>query len=276
MRLVLAPLLSLLLVAETVSAVKREDFKECHQTSFCRRLRSIASRQEAAEAEKLGSFQSPYTLGEPTSTPGVSGPASWTFPLSSSLYPDINFDLRVDVLEEGDGIVRIRADEVGSASQWHRYNETARWTLLEAEPKIGHAKMISAKGVSTIKYGKDEELSLEIVHNPLKITQKRNGEAQMIINDRSLFHMEHYRTKEVEELPDVGADGGDGADGADGGADGANAPEQKQAVMKAPGINRTWFEGVADGELFEESWKRWRDTKPKGGLSVLPVLTFRT
>jgi alpha 1,3-glucosidase len=249
----------LLLLVEPALAVKREDFKECSQSSFCRRLRSIATKQEAAETASPGSFKSPYSLGNAVGSQNAEG-SSWTFPLSSSLYPDITFSLRIDVLAEGDGIVRIRADEVGSASQWRRYNEASRWALLDAEPVLaqtGDTKLTTKDGVSTLTYGAPEDkLSVEIVHSPFKITQFRNSVSQLVINDRSLFHMEHYRTKEVEEIEeDKKEDEND-----EGGA--ANA---KQAVMKAPEteIDRSWFE-TEDSGMFEESWKHWKDTKPKG------------
>ncbi|WOO82688.1 Glucosidase 2 subunit alpha [Vanrija pseudolonga] len=239
-----------LIAAPATTAVKKEDFKECAQTSFCRRLRSIAGRQEAAEADKPGSFASPYTVGSAVHTPGIdTGASSWTFPLKSSLYPAISFSLRVDALAGGS--VRVRVDEVGSSTKWKRYNETARWALLDAEPALSSTASIStANGVSTLAYG--DGLTLEITHSPLKIVQKRNGAPQVVFNERSLFHVEHFRTK-PEPMPE--AVEGEGAEG-DAGAE--------QVVLAAPETpDRSWFE-ADDNDLFEERWKQWTDSKPKG------------
>lgn len=282
MRLLLAPLL--LLLALPAQAVKREDFKECGQTSFCRRLRALSSKYDAAESASPGSFQSPYTLGpaSPSSSYSASafgavskGDASWTFPLTSSLYPDISFELRVDILAAGDeGIARVRVDEVGSASPWRRYNETARWVLLDAEPKLASssAKMTSKNGVTTITYGEKGSLSLEITHQPLRIVQKRDSVEQVVFNERALFHMEHFRTKEIE-MPEVvkTAEGEEGEPTAEVKAEPGSPdvkvelespPPEEQKVFENQ-IDRSWFE-TEDNDMFEENWKRWRDSKPKG------------
>ncbi len=214
-------LLILLATATASLAVKQEDFKQCAQTSFCRRLRSIASRQEEP------GFHSPYSLSSPK---GSLDSSSWTWDIRTSLYPEILFELRVDILA-GD-IARIRADEVGSKTPWKRYNETAQWALLEPEPPLGLASLSSSQNVDTISYG---DLQLTIERSPLKITQLRAGIPEIIFNDRSLFHMEHFRLKDTEIE--------------------TQSQEGKTAI--------SWFE-THDADEFEESWKQWRDSKPKG------------
>lgn len=259
MRLLLLAVLATLTLAPDALAVKHEDFKECHQTSFCRRLRSISTRQQEALANKT-EFSSPYSLGAPVATASTKGTASWTFPLASSLYPDITFTLRVDVLKAGDGIVRIRADEVDSASQWRRYNETAKWALLDAEPALAtssEVKSTTSNGVTTLNYGSD--LSIEIVHAPLKITMKRAGTPQVVFNDRSLFHVEHFRAKEFEVEASNETD-----------AEVKTEGEGEQVVLATPEpkVDRSWFE-QDDESMFEERWKSWTDTKPKGKHQVV-------
>lgn len=271
MRLLLA---TLVLLLSPALAVKREDFKECAQTSFCRRLRALSAKHDAAVAMAPGSFVSPYSLGAPSPASAVKGEAAWTFPLSSSLYPDINFELRVDILDAGNGgVARVRVDEVGSVSPWRRYNETARWVLVDAEPKLGKAKLATKNGVSTVSYG--DGLALQITHSPLKITQSRNGVEQVVFNDRALFHMEHYRTKEIEEVvEEVKTEEAEPVEGdadvkveveVEAKAEPESPPEQKPFEPK---IDRSWFE-TEDNDMFEEQWKRWRDTKPKG--ASLPI-----
>lgn len=232
----------LLTLLSVVLAVKQEDFKQCKDSSFCRRLKSIVTKQEAASA---GTFKSPYSLGSPISTPETSGSEnSWTWPLSTSLFPEITFELRVDILQKGDGIVRIRADEVGSETPWGRYNETAKWVLVDQDPELSSsAKLATKGGISTISYGPaSAKLSLEIQHSPLKITQSRNGKAEIVINERSLFHMEHFRNKEIEsqDQPETNTEG--------------DAEQVVLAAPSTPAVDGSWFVD-SDPDMFEEKWK---------------------
>lgn len=221
------------------AGVKHEDFKTCSQSSFCRRLRSIGTRQ----SESPKSFTSPYSLGEPVAS--ALGEASWVWPLNSGLYADINFELRVDVLSEGDGIVRVRADEVDSTTPWKRYNETAKWALIKENPSISSSatvKLSTSKGVDTITY--NDGLTLKIERSPFKLTQLRNGKPEIVMNDRSLFHMEHFRIKELEKQEEVLSEG-------------------EQVVLKGGEMDRSWFE-EHDKDMFQEKFRTWTDSKPKG------------
>lgn len=206
-------------------AVKLEDWRKCSDSSFCRRLRSIPERVES------NSLTSPYTAGQLSSEES----GSWTLPIHSSLYPDIRFALQVDILDTN--VARIRMDEIGSSTPFKRYNETAKWVLLETEPKLStSAKVVSGESSSTISYG--DGLSLEIQHTPLKITQLRDGKAEVVINERSLLHMEHFRIKSIES--------------------------QEERTTFTDGS----FESHDEG-MFEERFKKWTDSKPKGRSQVV-------
>ena len=252
MRITALALLAAPLLTLDVFAVKQEDFKQCHQSSFCRRLRALAGKQEASR----DSFKSPYTVGPPATTAGAIDHASWSFPITSSLYPEISFELRVDILEKGDGIARIRMDEVNSKTAFKRYNETAKWALVDVEPSLAplaKATLDTAKDSSTIHYGKG--LSLEIVHFPLKITQMRDGKPEIIMNERSLLHMEHFRSKTLEATQEV-------------------LSESEQMVLKGGEQDRSWFE-ESDADMFEERFRTWTDSKPKGQSLQISELTPR-
>lgn len=238
-------LVTLPFLLSEVMGVKQEDFKLCSQSSFCRRLRSIANRQESSPSI----FLSPYSVGPASTTVGTIDHASWSFPVTSSLYPEISFEIRVDILEKGDGIARIRMDEVGSKTPFKRYNETARWALVHPEPKLAllsSAKLSSSNGISKIIYGAG--LSIEIQHHPLKITQYRDGKPQVVFNERSLLHMEHFRLKEQEKIEEPLSEG-------------------EQVVLKGGEMDRSWFE-ESDADQFEERWKTWTDSKPKGSSYI--------
>ena len=227
------------LLASAALAVKQEDFKLCEQSSFCRRLRAIGDKQ----AEAQGTFHSPYSLSAPSTTTGTKDEASWTFNVKSELYPSVSFELRVDILEQGDGIARIRMDEVGSSTPHKRYDEAANWALVNPNPALAplsSVKITSNKGKTVISYGNGN--SLEIEHSPLKITQLQNGKVEVVINERGLLHMEHFRLKQAKIEGDA---------------------EGEQKVLSTPEPDRSWFE-TTDADLFEEKFKKWTDSKPKG------------
>jgi alpha 1,3-glucosidase len=226
-------------------AAKHHDFKECHQQSFCRRLRGIAER-----ADNTG-FRSPYTLDAPITTKGKDA-ASWTFPLHTSLYEDIQFELQLDFLQKGDGIARVRVDEVGSKLPWKRYDEAAKWALVESEPTLVSMKNVTQKTskngkLTTFTYGPELSLSLEVQHDPFHITFKQGQETVMTINDRNLFHMEHFREKESKQEVIEGGEG-----------------DAQVVLGSAEKKDTTWFEGEPDKDMFQETWSKWTDSKPKG------------
>ncbi|MDA4805653.1 hypothetical protein NY486_07085, partial [Enterobacter hormaechei] len=79
----------------------------------------------------------------------------------------------------------------------------------------------------------------------------------VVFNERSLFHVEHFRTK-PEPKPE--AVEGEAAEG--------DSAAGEQVVLAVPEtLDRSWFE-ADDNELFEERWKQWTDSKPKGGSSM--------
>lgn len=236
-------LLLVLLAAPFAAAVRPHDFKTCAQSSFCRRLRSLPERVNAAGKP------SPYALTHAHHDPAdVSGPASWTFPLKTELHPEVGFALTLDILAAGEGIARVRVDEVGSTTQWKRYNETARWALVDEALTLANKadiKFASHASNTVISYGPKGTLQVELQHSPLRITFKQHNKPVMVMNERSLFHMEHFRAK-----PAVVAAVSEGTEG-------AQVPLNKRH-------DTTWFEGEPDHELFEESFGKWRDSKPKG------------
>lgn len=261
--LLLVSILVFVLLPGTTLAVKEHDFKKVDQSSFGRRLRSLSSR--AREAGK--NWHSPYSLGEAVFSTHDTTQATWAFDVHSALHPDIKFNLVLDVLEkvapantDEDGyITRMRIDEVDSHTQWKRYNETARWALVNAQPDIASLsahkdiKLTSANGVTKITSPGQE---IYIQHTPMKVSIRRAGEDVLVFNDRALFHMEHFRPRD-DDKPDEGQ------------SPEANG-EQKVLEAKVKERDTAWFEGEPDGDLWTETWKTWTDSKPKGpeGFSI--------
>lgn len=231
-------LLVLLVALPAALAVKTEDFKTCSQQAFCRRGRALADR-----AGSNPNWKSPYSV-DAGSVTIASDQASFSAAVKSSLYPEIKFGLDVQVHE--DGVVRVRMDEVGGLRK--RYDEAASWALVRP-PKVS-SKVKWTVGKEDVRAAVDAKENLEVVVNfdPLKVTLYRGGEEQVVLNGLGLLHMEHFRSKE-EKKGEVAEDG-------------------TQVVLDTPNP-RAWFEGEEEDGYWEETWKSWTDSKPKGTCAYI-------
>lgn len=229
----------LLAILPAALAVKVEDFKTCSQSAFCRRGQALADRAGAHP-----DWKSPYFV-DPASLTISSDQGSFTAAVKSSLYPDIKFEL--DVRVHKDGVVRVRMDEIGGLRK--RYDETSTWALI-AEPTLSRdIKWTVGKTDVRASIGpKEDNVEVSVLFDPLRVTLYRNGKMQVVLNGLGLLHMEHFRMKDAasqdpsEPVPDSG---------------------DTQTVMKAPNP-RAWFEGEDEDGYWEETWKTWKDSKPKG------------
>ena len=239
--------LVLLLPTWSVIAVKEQDFKKCHESGFCRRGRALADR--ATEHTKSGGkWESPYSLDASTIALEDGG-SRFTGRVRSTLYPDIKFELDVRVHE--DGVVRVRMDEREGLRK--RYDEAASWALLNEPVLSPSSKWSVGKKEVKVVYGeKKDQVEVTVEFAPLVVRMKRNGKDQVVLNGRGLLHMEHYREKKVvDKVEGVEANDVPLADG-----------EEAQVVVQLP--PNAWFEGDDEDGLWEETWKSWTDTKPKG------------
>jgi mannosyl-oligosaccharide alpha-1,3-glucosidase len=238
--------LLLLAVIPYATAVKLEDFKTCEQAAFCRRGRALRDR-----AGENPDWRSPYSV-IPSSLAISSNQASLTASVKSSLYPEIKFGLDVHVHK--DGVVRVRMDEVDGKGK--RYDETAPWALM-APPEISQdiRWVVGKSNVKATIGPKTDRSEVSVSFDPLVVTLSRNGREEVVLNSLGLLHMEHFRTKEEPEpTPEVTEEGLES--------------EDTQMVMEVPEVvnPRAWFEGDTEDGYWEETWKSWTDSKPKGAL----------
>ncbi|KAF8963588.1 alpha glucosidase [Flammula alnicola] len=245
--------LTLLLALES-SAFKAHDFKTCSQSGFCRRGRALSARAKEAKS----SWVSPYSV-DPTSINISANEAVFTASVKSSLYPDINFGLEVRIQE--DGVTRVRMDEVGGLRK--RYDGAAAWALI-AEPAIStEIKWTAGKKDTRAIYGEKKDIEVVVAYEPLRISLRRNGKEQIVLNGQGLLHMEHFRKKIVpatttEEPAPIEGEGAEG---------------EGQAVLKAENP-LSWFEGEEEDDLWEETFLSWTDSKPKGPESLSLDINF--
>jgi len=257
MRCLVAAIWLLLLPARSVIAVKEQDFKKCNESGFCRRGRALADR--AAEYVKSGEkWKSPYSLDASTIALEDGG-SSFTGRVRSLLYPEIKFELDVRVHE--DGVVRVRMDEKEGLRK--RYDEAASWALIKEPALSSSSKWSVGKKEVKVAYGeKKDQVEVTVEFEPLVVRMRRNGKDQVVLNGQGLLHMEHFREKKVEEV--AAKEETPPAEG-----------EEAQEVIQLP--PNAWFEGETEDGLWEESWRSWTDTKPKGALSysayLVPNLT---
>ena len=230
---------TLLLLASIPSAVtfKAGDFKTCSQSGFCRRGRALAER--AKDNDKA--WHSPYSV-DSQSLSFASDRALLTAAVKSELYPDVKFNIEVRVHE--DGVVRVRMDEVDGLRK--RYDEAAKWALV-AEPSIStHTQWkVDTSGARAV-FGQQREHEVVVEFKPLRVVLNKNGKEQVVVNGRGLLHMEHFRNKTVEE-PKVET---------------SEEGSETQEVFK---VNpNAWFEGDSEDAYWEEPFRSWTDSKPKG------------
>ncbi|BGP48447.1 glucosidase II [Rhodotorula kratochvilovae] len=244
---------SLLLVISrlpTSRAVKRHDFKTCSQSGFCSRNRALADRaQEAGQA-----WSSPYALAAPPQFAHGSLSAAVT----NALFPNIKFSLEVRF--QKDGTARVLMDEVDGLRQ--RYNEAARWAL-DKVPQVDiddqHYTVRHGKGFTTVKYvGGHNEVRLD--HAPLTVTFLRDGQPHVVLNERRLFNMEHFRVKTVGEQPEelVVQD--------------PAHPEEQLVIVKDEAF--PGFLPPNEDGMWEETFGGKTDSKPKGPESLSLDITF--
>lgn len=222
-------------------AVKTHDWKTCKDSAFCRRGRALGGR-----AREVTNWQSPYSI-DPTSVVIASNEGVASASVKNSLYPDIKFQLDLQVLR--DGVVRVRMDEVGGLRK--RYDEATSWALV-TEPEVStEVEWTVEKNTLRATYGEKSDITVSVAFQPLKISLLRSGKEEVVLNGEGLLHMEHFRTKAPEldateeNVPEEGSD-------------------DDEPVQKVMEINpRLWFEGEEDG-WWEEKFGTWTDKKPKG------------
>jgi mannosyl-oligosaccharide alpha-1,3-glucosidase len=168
-------------------SVKQHDFKTCSQSSFCRRFRSLSSRQASTE-----SFTSPYSIKSSSFQNG-----KFSASVKNDFFPSIDYELSVEF--SVDGVARVGMDQVGGLKQ--RYNEAGKWSLVGGQPLLSKEdsafSTTTSDSKTTISYGSSR--SLVISYNPIQLEFKKGGVTQVIINERGLLNMEHYRPKKENE-----------------------------------------------------------------------------
>lgn len=184
-------------VAETV---KHGDFKTCSQSGFCRRNRAIADSATAAGSQ----WVSPYELDVSSIIIGK-GQMKGTIwktvdgreekielPLLFSFYELGAARVQIDEAIRQQGNIVLRND--GKVRK-ERYNEAEKWALSEGLKLNSDAKfeILKEEGISRVYYGGPNESEAVIKHKPFEVRFIRDGQVHIVLNERNLLNIEHWR-----------------------------------------------------------------------------------
>lgn len=241
-----------------VQSVKRGDFKTCDQASFCKRGRDRSIR--AASPEFSATWKSPYRIQElPTWSDAHH---ELQARLINELYPGITFGLKVSFVEGSEGTMRIKLDEIGGLRQ--RYNEADKWTLV-AQPKLLSSQDIKLEignGQTTITWTgtRGPTYRFELEYHPLRIALLKDGQPHIVLNERGLFNMEHFRPKP----PPASTDG-----------EGLVVQEATNNQVSDP-LDQLYpgFKDTSEDGMWDETFGGRTDSKPKGPESLTLDISF--
>ncbi|OAD68408.1 glucosidase II catalytic ROT2/GLS2 [Phycomyces blakesleeanus NRRL 1555(-)] len=227
-------LASCLTLIKTVEAVKKEDFKTCSQSGFCRRNRAYAD-----DALAQPSFKSPYIILKDSVKLGDSK----VYAEVKNTETDVLLTLDLFILQ--DNTARIRINEKNPIKP--RYDDHAQFTIANQLIDSSVHKTSRAKdGVITILLDNTNKRKVIITSEPLRIEFIVDEKPIVSLNDRGFFNFEHLRTKE------------------------SHKPKMVEKTNDEGAIELV--EAESEKDLWEESFKTWTDPKPNGpesfGLDV--------
>ncbi|CAG8642958.1 19024_t:CDS:10, partial [Racocetra persica] len=215
--------------------VKRQDFKICEQSSFCKRNRAYADRLTANH-----SLVSPYSViqGSIIIKDGI---------ISGDLINSENNILFIFELYLLDiGAARVRINEKKPLKP--RYDKVKDWALVQ-DPLITleYTLIPSTKpGVTSLSFGKERKQMVSIYHSPFRVEFLVNDMPIITLNDRGFLNFEHLRKKEVPGLVDQ-----------------SNSEN-----------NKVIEENDIDKDLWKESFNGKEDPKPNGPESIGLDISF--
>ncbi|KAL1851529.1 glucosidase II [Paecilomyces lecythidis] len=221
-------------------AVKRETFKTCEQSGFCKRNRDLADKTSV-----LGkSWSCPYEL-QPDSLTFEDGILSGTlrkidssgeyirFPITISFYTSGEARIVIDEERRMRGLIELRH---GSKANKKRYDEAWKWATvgsLELSKSSTFDASQPRMGFSQVEYGPNNMFRAILHHSPFEVEIQKGDQTHIHLNSRGLLNLEHWRPKES----------------------GRSSSED----------DTTWW---------EETFDRHTDSKPRGPESVAMDINF--
>jgi alpha 1,3-glucosidase len=240
--------------------VKRENFKTCDQSGFCKRNRAYADA-----ATSNSKWQSPYILDR-GSIKFDKGVLSGTVLKKLPTNENVRLPLKITFHESGTARVTIDEEKRqkgqielrhGSKARKERYNEAEKWAIVGGTSVSTGAALNkdTDKGTTRVMYGPGSIFEAVIRHEPFGVDFKRGGETQIKFNDRGLLNIEHWRPK-VEKPAAENKEGSE--------------EEPKESAAEVP----TQESGEDENTWWDESFGGNTDSKPRGPEAVALDINF--
>ncbi|VEU22614.1 DEKNAAC103466 [Brettanomyces naardenensis] len=182
-------------------AVKDYLFKKCDQSGFCHRNRHFANEI----LEQGDSYQPRYSIDLATlQIDDQSGTVDGILlkQLNDGTYVDLSLKIAVITdhslrltVDEIDRDVRVGGNVTTPVNKV-RYNEASTWAFDGKDPKQLKFTHELQSDSLILHYG---DYNAQIQLYPFKISLSYKGAEQLIVNERSLLNVEHYRTKVSED-----------------------------------------------------------------------------
>ncbi|KAK6523830.1 hypothetical protein TWF281_001798 [Arthrobotrys megalospora] len=200
----LTVLLLLLDFITPAATVKHENFKTCSQSGFCRRNRAFADHALTPESN----WVSPYEIKENTvllqngilsaeilkTVPGQTDKV--VLPLSINFQKNGAVRVTIDELKRTKGDIVLRGE---SKARKERYNEAERWALIPNwDVRDETVVYDNQKGQITLTFGPELKYKAIVTVYPFTIKFERDGETHVVLNDRGLMNVEHWRAQPAE------------------------------------------------------------------------------
>lgn len=232
--------------------VKRENFKTCEQSGFCKRNRAYADSITASGS----SWTSPYQLDANSITfdngqlRGIilkklgSSDGSVRLPLTITFLQSGTARVTIDEEKRQKGDIELRHNSV---ARKERYNEAQNWAIVGGldSSKAARFESRTGEGLITVFYGPSQNFEAVVRHSPFGIEFKREGQTQVRFNERGFLNVEHWRPK-VEREQKEGS-------------------EEKEVGANVSEDEGTWWDETFGGNT---------DTKPKGPESIGLDISF--
>lgn len=232
-------------------------FRKCDQNPFCKRNRHIADY--AVDPEHATTWSSPYQIDLASVSTGDNSALNGNI-LKSTPSGFVTLPFTLSFLQSG--IARFTLDEqsrqAGSNSNVHaegsnpdtlrkeRYDELSQWTLIPDNLVLVDGTKVTISQIENdlkINYGNGNSLYLQ--SNPFSIKFYRNDQLQVVLNERGLLNLEHWRPKPA-------------------------APKEGEEAIRDPELNE--FE--LDDGLWEDTFDGKTDKKAYGPESVALDFSF--
>jgi len=257
--------------------VKREDFKTCSQSGFCTRQRAYANLVDKTDAKNA----SPYAV-IPNTIELHKDEGYITAKVLKTTSNDIFFNLKLYLLKNGS--VRLNFEE--AVDNIKTRFDVAPLVLDNNSPETYKDAKPSDKNndkVVSYTFGeKDNETTIVLTLNPLKIELVREGEVVLAFNQNGYFNYEEHRQKSNEN--DQNTENENAEDEANNEnaetSPEANAEANADAAQEVSEEEKQKQEEIkkltedVHKDMWEETFKSHTDSKPYGTLYLQTFFFF--